>query len=64
MREFEELLSECNFFRVHKSNMVNLGHIKKYIKGKGGYVVLSDDSHVDVSVRKKELLMEVLANYK
>ena len=64
LREFEELLSECNFFRVHKSNMVNLGHIKKYIKGKGGYVVLSDDSHVDVSVRKKELLMEVLANYK
>lgn len=64
LREFEELLSECNFFRIHKSNMVNLGHIKKYIKGKGGYVVLSDDSHVDVSVRKKELLMEVLANYK
>lgn len=64
LREFEELLSECNFFRIHKSNMVNLGHIKKYIKGKGGYVVLSDDSHVDVSVRKKEHLMEVLANYK
>jgi two-component system LytT family response regulator len=64
LREFEELLNECNFFRVHKSNMVNLSHIKKYIKGKGGYVVLSDDSHVDVSVRKKELLMEVLANYK
>ncbi|MEC8603965.1 MAG: LytTR family DNA-binding domain-containing protein [Bacteroidota bacterium] len=64
LREFEELLSECNFFRVHKSNMVNLSHIKKYIKGKGGYVVLSNDSHVDVSVRKKELLMDVLANFK
>ena len=44
--------------------MVNLSHIKKYIKGKGGYVVLSNDSHVDVSVRKKELLMDVLANFK
>ncbi len=64
LREFEDLLNECNFFRVHKSNMINLSHIKKYVKGKGGYVVLSDDSHVDVSVRKKEMLMEVLANYK
>jgi len=59
----------CNFFltngqKITVSKLVNLGHIKKYIKGKGGYVVLSDDSHVDVSVRKKELLMEVLANYK
>ncbi len=62
LREFEDMLSECNFFRVHKSNMVNLSHIKKYIKGKGGYVVLTDGSHVDVSVRKKEMLMEVLAN--
>ena len=64
LREFEDMLSECNFFRIHKSNMVNLSHIKKYIKGKGGYVVLSDGSHVDVSVRKKEMLMEVLANFK
>ena len=64
LREFEDLLNECNFFRVHKSNMVNLSHIKKYVKGKGGYVVLSDESHVNVSVRKKEMLMEVLANYK
>lgn len=64
LKEFEELLEECNFFRVHKSNMVNLRQIKKYIKGKGGYIILSDDSHVDVSVRKKEALMEVLANVK
>ena len=35
--------------------MVNLSHIKKYIKGKGGYVVIINDSHVDVSVRKRIL---------
>jgi len=64
LKEFEELLSECNFFRVHKSNMVNLKHIKKYYKGKGGYVVLADDTHVDVSVRRKEELMNILANYR
>lgn len=61
LSEFEDLLVECNFFRVHKSHMVNLNHIKKYVKGSGGYVVLSDDSHVDVSVRRKEELMGVLS---
>lgn len=64
LKEFEDMLVECNFFRVHKSNMVNLNHINKYVKGKGGYVILSDDSHVDVSVRRKEDLMKVLAKYK
>lgn len=60
LSEFEDLLSECNFFRIHKSNMVNLNHIKKYVRGAGGYVVLSDDSHVDVSVRRKDELMSIL----
>jgi two-component system, LytTR family, response regulator len=61
LSEYEEILEECNFFRVHKSSMVNLNHIKKYVKGKGGYVIMSDDSTVNVSVRKKDYLMEVLA---
>ena len=61
---FEDLLNECNFIRLHKSNMVNVLQIKKYTKGKGGYVILSDGSHVNVSVRKKEALMNILSNYK
>jgi two-component system LytT family response regulator len=64
LREFEELLNECNFIRLHKSNMVNMYHINRYVKGKGGYVVLTDGSHVNVSVRKKEMLMNALSNYK
>lgn len=58
--DFEPLLESCNFFRVHKSHMVNLDHIKKYVKGKGGYLILKDGSHVDVSVRKKEELLKRL----
>lgn len=60
LSEFEDLLQECDFFRVHKSNMINLNHVKKYVKGRGGYVILSDGSHVDVSARKKDELMAVL----
>ena len=60
LKEYEELLEQCNFFRVHKSHMINLNHIEKYIKGKGGYVIMKDGSHVDVSVRKKEDLLNRL----
>jgi len=59
--EFEDILKECNFLRIHKSNMVNLNHIKKYVRGTGGYVILTDDSHVDVSIRKKEELLKALS---
>ena len=60
LKEYEALLEQCNFFRVHKSHMINLNHIQKYIKGKGGYVIMRDGSHVDVSVRKKDDLLNKL----
>ena len=59
LKDYEDLLEQCNFFRVHKSHMVNLNHIEKYVKGKGGYVIMNDGSHVDVSVRRKEELLKV-----
>jgi len=60
LKEYEALLEACNFFRIHKSHMVNLNHLDKYIKGKGGYVIMKDGSHVDVSVRKKDELLRKL----
>ena len=60
LKDYESLLEECNFFRIHKSHMINLNHIEKYIKGKGGYVIMNDGSHVDVSVRKKDDLLNRL----
>jgi two-component system, LytTR family, response regulator len=64
LKEYEDILEEANFFRVHKSNMVNMNHVKKYIRGKGGFVVLSDDSLVSVAIRKKDELMEILHKQK
>jgi two-component system, LytTR family, response regulator len=60
LREFEELFSEENFFRVHRSHLINLEHLKKYIKGEGGFAVMADDSKVEISRRKKPEFMEVL----
>lgn len=53
LHEFEDHLSEHNFFRIHHKHLINLFHLKEYIKGKGGQVVMTDNSILDVSVRKK-----------
>jgi two-component system, LytTR family, response regulator len=61
LKEFEDLLGELNFFRVHNSSLVNLAHVKKYIKGEGGYLLMSDGETVEVSRRKKQELLNRLA---
>lgn len=60
--EYESMFEGENFFRVHRSHLVNLEHVKKYIKGEGGYVVLSDNSQVEVSRRKKNDFLEKLGH--
>lgn len=60
LKEFEEQLSPFRFFRVHHSHLINLSEVKKYIRGEGGSVVLSDNSEVDVSRRKKESFINSL----
>jgi two-component system, LytTR family, response regulator len=53
LKETEALLARYNFFRVHKSFIVNLAYIVSYIKGEGGVVVMSDGSEVEISRRNK-----------
>lgn len=57
LKEMEELLEDHSFLRVHHSYMVNLKEISKYIRGEGGYLIMSDGSNVDISRSKKEILM-------
>lgn len=61
LKDFDEMLSEYNFCRVHNSHLVNLLHVRKYNKGTGGYVTMSDDSEVEVSQRKKDDFLKSLA---
>ncbi len=58
------MLEDYPFARVHHSYMVNLNEINKYVKGEGGYLVMSDGSQIDVSRSKKELLLKKLLNNK
>lgn len=63
IHEYEDLLNDCNFVRIHKSFMVNLEHVKEYIRGEGGSVILSNGNEVEVSRRKKDLLMTKMKEY-
>ena len=60
LKEYDELLSENGFERIHQSHLINLSYLKSYIKKDGGYVVMSDNSHLPISQRKKERLQEIL----
>jgi two-component system LytT family response regulator len=57
--EFEEMLGESGFYRVHKSYLINLMHIKRFEKQEGGYIILTGDDKVPVASRKREELMEL-----
>jgi len=58
LKSFEELLEPEHFFRVHNSHLINLREVKKYVKGKGGYVIMNDNTHIEVSTRRKEMFLK------
>jgi len=60
LKEYEEMLAEHGFERIHQSHLINLAYLKSYIKRDGGYVVMADNSNLPISQRKKERLNELL----
>ncbi len=60
LKEYEELLGEHGFERIHQSHLINLAYLKSYIRKDGGYVVMADNSNLPISQRKKERLQELL----
>ena len=60
LKEYDDMLSDLNFLRVHNSHLINLIHVVKYIKGNGGYVLMSDGQNIEVSRRRKNELLNRL----
>jgi two-component system, LytTR family, response regulator len=57
--QYDELLRDKNFFRAHKSFLVNLLHVKTYRKGEGGTAVMSNGEEIEVSRRNKEAFIKI-----
>ena len=62
LKFYETALSEFGFCRVHRSHIVNLDYVKRYIKGKGGSVILENGKEIMVSNNKKEELIRKIVN--
>lgn len=52
--EYDQLLPDSIFYRVHHSHIINLQKIRKYQKGRGGYIVMEDGSSIEVAARRRE----------
>ncbi len=60
LKEYDEMLTPFNFFRIHKSHLINLGYLKRYKKGEGGFVIMEDGAELEVSRRRKEDFMNAI----
>lgn len=60
IKEYEELLPDDIFFRVHNSHLINLNYIKVYHRGRGGHVEMEDGTLIEVATRRKEELLSRL----
>ncbi len=61
MGEYEDQFKGEKFFRIHRSHLINVNHLKKFVKGgSSSYVLMSDGSKADVSRRKKSEFVEYL----
>ncbi len=57
IKSYEELLTSANFYRVHKSHLINLNYMRKFVKGDGGYLIMDDGKKIEVSRRRRPAFM-------
>lgn len=60
--DFEALLDDTEFCRIHASHIINLAHVKRYVRGKGGFVEMSDGVELDVSQRRKKAFLDLITS--
>ena len=56
--DIQEVLEERNFLRIHRQYLINLDHIKKYVRGEGNYLIMSNNQNIPVARNQKEKLIE------
>ena len=61
LKEFDGMLSEHGFLRVHQSHLINLSFLKEFVKIDGGYLVMNDGSNIPVSTRKRQMVIEAIS---
>jgi two-component system LytT family response regulator len=60
IKEFEDMLPESGFCRVHQSHILQICHVRKFLKEDGGYALLRNGDRIPVARRKRDLFLEML----
>lgn len=60
---YEELFSELNFYRVHKTHLVNLNCMVRYVRDEGGYIIMEDGKQIEVSRRRRSEFLDYLKQF-
>jgi len=60
LKEFEAILPDTEFFRIHRSALININYVKEYSNNEGGEVILSEGTHVQVSKARIQEFSEFL----
>ncbi len=63
LKEIDEALSGPDFFRIHNSFLINLNHIKKYVRGEGGYIIMEDGANISISRSRRQEFMEQFSKF-
>lgn len=63
LKDIDEALSGPDFCRVHSSYLININHIKKYVRGDGGYLVMDDDTTISISRNRRQDFMELFSKF-
>ena len=63
MGQLEEILEGQDFYRVHNSHLINMNHIRQFVRSDGGYIVMDDGTTVSVARNRKEGFMELFSKF-
>jgi len=61
LREYELMLDNESFMRVHNSYLVNLREVQRYVKTEGGYLLMKNGAQIGISPKKREEFLERMA---
>ncbi len=62
LKKYEALLSDSGFIRTHNCHLINIKFIRTFVRIEGGYIVMSDDTIIPVSRRKKGIVIDLINN--
>jgi len=60
LKDYEDMLADFNFYRPHKSYLINLSNISGFEKGEGGFIIMNNNARVPIASRKREELLKIV----